>query len=597
MLKNAVRLVLAVALGLVAAVQVTAPPAQAAPAAVSLRLTTPVPIVGETSHLAGGIGVKAATKVYPQRWNGRAWVTLFLARSLNDGRYTFSFKAAAPTRLRVFVPAHKVGRTTYPARYSPVVTVTPVLQTLTLSSTTAPVVAGQSVTTRVQVTPTRAGRFVDLERLDAGRWTRVASLPQSTAGRAFPAVVVPEGTGPVVLRAVSRPQGGAGTAVSATINLTRYVPPAEDDSFLSVVEQVSSYATSGDGSVVVFSGQPTRPDGSRAPGQVYVHLRATGETRLLSGDGDGAPSGWSMTPTVSADGSTVAFVTESPTVAQQQPVGHESTQALVVHDIGSGVSRTITRRGDVAWPERAERPSLSADGTRVAFRGWFFNEERTTWSPYLSVVDLPTGELTVARRAAWNSAISGNGRFVAYDAEVPIPWGQTSTRWVYQVFRFDVETGAEVLVSQTPSGDPGHFPSTDPSIDATGDRIAFLTEGNEVQGAPSGALDVNVVVADISTSTYRWLGGDIVRARSFTIGPLLSSDGRTLAYVAHPGIDKKPRLVTVRVADGARVEQPAHPTAEDRRYLEPVALFSRPDGIEVLTLAQGRLERVLVPLR
>jgi hypothetical protein len=124
---------------------------------------------------------------------------------------------------------------------------------------------------------------------------------------------------------------------------------------------------SGDGRFVAF----TTDAGNLVPGDtnqasdVFVHDRQTGRTVLVSVAVDGRPSSrGSFMPSLSADGRSVAFVTDGALL----PDDRNNTEDVYVADLW----RSSMRRASVASDgSEADGPSMgptmSADGVIVAF--------------------------------------------------------------------------------------------------------------------------------------------------------------------------------------------------------------------------------------
>jgi len=130
-------------------------------------------------------------------------------------------------------------------------------------------------------------------------------------------------------------------------------------------------AISANGRFVVFESDASDlvRDDNNGMVDIFLHDRATGRTRLISTTTTGAAAnGDSSYPEISADGSTVLYLTWADNVQQTQPMAFPDTVAV---DLATGVTESINRSSSgqpgngstFEWPTNA----LSADGRYIAF--------------------------------------------------------------------------------------------------------------------------------------------------------------------------------------------------------------------------------------
>jgi Tol biopolymer transport system component len=180
----------------------------------------------------------------------------------------------------------------------------------------------------------------------------------------------------------------------------------------------------------------------------------------------------------------------------------------------------------------------------------------------------PTG--TAARTSGAASAfvaslhsVSDDGRTVVFSSEAPAlgaaPSTQNQDRFIDEVFTRDVLTGQTRLVSAAPDGTPGNDSSGGASIDAAGDRVAFISSaGNLVPGVQGR----HAYIRDLKT------GATTLVDRTATGAPLLfgaddvriSADGSHVVYEAHgsdapgaPANDNNDHVYVVDLATGSTV--------------------------------------------
>ncbi len=130
---------------------------------------------------------------------------------------------------------------------------------------------------------------------------------------------------------------------------------------------------SADGRRVAFLSRATNlsPDDAANNRDVYYRDLDTGQTLLLSRQSGlaGTPAtGFSREPAISADGNVVAFQTEDQTTAPEAGAWPPGVPQIVVRNVASGQNTLVSRApGGAAANDRADSPSLSADGSVVSF--------------------------------------------------------------------------------------------------------------------------------------------------------------------------------------------------------------------------------------
>lgn len=193
---------------------------------------------------------------------------------------------------------------------------------------------------------------------------------------------------------------------------------------------------SADGSTVVFVSDATDLTGfdDDATTDVFAHTLATGATQFLSrqpaalgGAGQNDDAGVSEAVAVSADGRHVAFTTKATNLTPE----HGPVLDVVVRD---RIADTVTLASRADGPAGAAgnaasfQPSISADGTKVAFHTYATNmhAEDTDFAGDVYVRDLAAATTTLASRqslslggakgddATFNASLSADGTKVAY---------------------------------------------------------------------------------------------------------------------------------------------------------------------------------------
>ncbi|BCY13932.1 S8 family serine peptidase [Actinoplanes sp. L3-i22] len=268
----------------------------------------------------------------------------------------------------------------------------------------------------------------------------------------------------------------------------------------------------------------------RAPG-----LPAVGEfLPVVRASGGGQPSGDAGSVSLSADGRYAAFVSAAGDLVTGDTNGAAD---VFVTDLATA---TTTRIG-AGW-----EPDLSADGRWIAFTSpdrLTADDANDTTDVYLA--DRTTGALRLISRPAGKPAagrshtpsVSADGTKVAYSSAEPVLWGGTDPAITDQVLVATVATGAQTVASVTTAGAPGASSSTGPVLSGDGRYVAFTSAAAGLSGAtPAGNYADHAYRRDLTLGTTR-----LVSARADgtadTWGELLdlSADGR---YVLLTSMDQ-----------------------------------------------------------
>jgi Tol biopolymer transport system component len=263
-------------------------------------------------------------------------------------------------------------------------------------------------------------------------------------------------------------------------------------------------------------------------------------TRVSVGSGGIQATRGSDSPSVSADGRLVAFVSRAPNLVAGDTNGR---QDVFVHDRASGRTTrvSVSSRGRQGNDDSGLHAAISADGRFVAFTSRasnlvagdtnrqedvFVHDHTTARTTRVSVSSRGrqgNGESSVA------PAISADGRFVAFASRSSnLVAGDTNRKW--DVFVRDRRTNITSRVSVGFAGQAnGH--STLPSISADGRYVAFGSVASNL-----AARDTNhrsdVFVRDrrrhVTSRVSVGPGGQQAAGRSFS--PAITADGRVVAF-------------------------------------------------------------------
>src|SRR6266540_324071 len=197
-------------------------------------------------------------------------------------------------------------------------------------------------------------------------------------------------------------------------------------------------------------------------------------TRLL-----GEPKGNSYQPSVSADGTVVAFASDAPNLVADDD---NDTIDVFAYDRSEGTTTLVSKgAGGKAADGPSFFPAVSGRGERVAFVSMAADLGPADGAqPNVYVYDLDAGATTLVSRGAggepadsssFSPAISADGRYVAFDSAAGNLVGGDGNGGE-DVFVRDTETGATVEVPLDAAGGQGEQGFC-PGISPDGEYVAF----------------------------------------------------------------------------------------------------------------------------
>ncbi len=356
----------------------------------------------------------------------------------------------------------------------------------------------------------------------------------------------------------------------------------------------SVWSVSADGGSVLFTSGaddlvPGQVDDPLGGNNAFLYDRGAGTVALASHipgspatEGNGpSPALFGPPPVLSADGRFVAFSSGATNLVSGVTYPSFSVQAFL-YDRATGLvtllSASATTPGSAAdnfsWPE-----SISADGDRIALGSYatdlvpgqndansapdVFLYRRSTAS--MSLVSRSSSSATTTSTGNSSSPrISGDGNRIAFLSEAMgmIPGGVPT--FFYQLFLYDVPTGAMTLVSRssTSATTGGNAESSLPRIDGDGSRVAFAsTAADLLPGQLSPAFQPDVFLYDagsgsltlVSRSDANPLAG--VGAGGFALA--LSGDGDEVIFSTWSGALPSDGIDTDKTVDTFLYSAPA----------------------------------------
>ncbi len=281
---------------------------------------------------------------------------------------------------------------------------------------------------------------------------------------------------------------------------------------------------------------------------------AVDDLDLVSRTSAGAPADdTSQAPSISADGRFVAFASEADNLSTEDV---DAQQSVFVRDVDTGTTTLVSRQsaalGGAAADDFSETPSISADGRFVAFVSNASNlAAEATASTNVFVRDMQAQTTTLVSRQsaadggagaddrAFDPAISADGRYVVFDSFADNLSAEDAA--VKDVFVRDLQAQTTTLVSRqsaSAGGAGGDGNSFAASISADGRVVAFAsTADNLSAAAPAFQSDLFVRDLDAATTALanRASGPAGAVGDASVFDSALSADGRAVAFISAAG--------------------------------------------------------------
>ena len=230
---------------------------------------------------------------------------------------------------------------------------------------------------------------------------------------------------------------------------------------------------------------------------IYVRDTLTQETRLVSLNFDGElADGDSFNPSISGDGRFVAFETTATDLVQFSGDGNGAGRDVVVFDLVTGNRFHLTQNSDAPSAGESFAPTISADGTTVVFLSEEdFDDEDDNGLIDVYAVNIAEGGRTYVSQAFDSTAsdgdatlgtgdvnltstptISDNGQYVAFTSQATNLVGASAdTNGFADVFVHNIVTGDTELVSVNAFLEQGNGDSFGAAISGDGRFVAFET--------------------------------------------------------------------------------------------------------------------------
>jgi Tol biopolymer transport system component len=304
-----------------------------------------------------------------------------------------------------------------------------------------------------------------------------------------------------------------------------------------------------DGRFVTFSSSATDlVDGDTAGFDVFQKDLDTGEIVRISEAGS-AGNGDSFRSAMSADGKVVAFETEAnnldPTLEPDLHDGNGRADVYVNNqNTGDVTLESIRLPGDMHWNQYADSPSISADGTRVAFSAAATADPTGTPHgdiiPRIFVRDLTNGDLIevsksadgtqFANGASFRPDISADGKFVVFESAADNLLTTPDANPFHDVYRKNLLDGTIELVSADEAGNQGFDTMRNATVSGDGRYVAFETAFNLDGNDFNQTWDVYLKDMQDGTLELVSKSDDGIFGNGASHGASLSDDGRYIAF-------------------------------------------------------------------
>jgi Tol biopolymer transport system component len=304
--------------------------------------------------------------------------------------------------------------------------------------------------------------------------------------------------------------------------------------------QTTDFSVSADGRLVAFSSFASDlvPGDGNGVSDVFLRDLATGDTRLVSATAAGRPGRLdSSAPILSADGKFVLFESYAPDlVAGDTNLAND----VFLRDLAAGTTALVSARPDrTAGNGPSSAILLSANAEVILFRSdatdlvpavagqrvtdLYVRRRSTGVTTRVVLPGAVTG--TAATVFTYNHALSADGRYLAFRTEVG---STTSVQDFEGVWWFDLQLGTKVRASGTllvaGSGDE----SSGPVMTADGRTLAFEVKPGSFQpgvtkiwNATTGLHSLDGLVPSVPPGSAE---------PTSSLAPVLSPDGSLLAF-------------------------------------------------------------------
>jgi hypothetical protein len=301
---------------------------------------------------------------------------------------------------------------------------------------------------------------------------------------------------------------------------------------------------SGDGTRVAFFSQATNLDPGDADirSDIYVKDVVTGDITLASTSDSGTKGDFgSEEPSLSADGNVVAFTSNATNLDPGD--GSTGADVYVKNLVNGDIVLASTSDGGVTGNDSSFAPTLSEDGTRVAFLSNASNLDPadTDGLRDVYVKDLVSGDIKLASTSDGGTkgvcfstsagqvpSLSADGTVVAFSScATTLDPGDTSGD--FDIYVKDLDTGNIILASTADTGVKGSGDFA--SLSGDGTMVAFNSGATNLDSGDTDTV-TDVYVKDLATDDITLVstsdGG--TKGNGGSLRPSLTADGTKVAF-------------------------------------------------------------------
>lgn len=301
---------------------------------------------------------------------------------------------------------------------------------------------------------------------------------------------------------------------------------------------------SADGSAVVFTSRGSNLVAGDTNGvaDVFAHDMITGTTSRVDRTFSGGETNFaSLAPAVSGDGRYVAYSSSANNIF---PGDSNAGADILVFDRTTSTTQLAsisTSSSPSGFGEENNNPAISGNGRYVAFESGSstFDPADTNGKRDIYLRDLVSSTTTRISRPtgggladgnSFNAKVSGNSGWVVYSSDATnLVAGDTNN--ARDAFITSTSTLATDLVSKSTGGAIGNGASDAPSVNTDGTYVTYdSAASNLVSGDTNNVADIFVVNRATATTTRESLSNDGLQSTTASSKPDLTGDGQNVIF-------------------------------------------------------------------
>jgi len=196
---------------------------------------------------------------------------------------------------------------------------------------------------------------------------------------------------------------------------------------------------------------------------------------------------------------------------------------------GNGGVSSLAVSADGSWLAYSSTSTNLCDGDTNGLEDVFLREQASGNTIRVSV----TSSGVQSNGQSRNAAISGDGRYVAFDSMATNLVSPYSNPWHSDVYVHDRSTGQTSLASQSSTGEGGNSISSGPAVSGNGRYIAFSSYSDNLVSSDTNGMQ-DVFVRDRQEGKTYMLSSrlDLLQANKASYWPALSSEARFVAFTS-----------------------------------------------------------------